>query len=107
MEMHNPRMVKIQQMLNHSPDDLFLMYALGMEYIGHSDLIAAAIQFRKVLEKDHTYVPAYYQLGLILQEQGHANDAQEIIAKGLNEAIEKSDTRTINEFKTLLDEWTF
>lgn len=104
MEMHNPRMEKIQQMLNHSPDDLFLIYALGMEYVGHSDLVAAAIQFRKVLDKDHTYVPAYYQLGLILQEQGHEKEAQEIIAKGLNEAIEKNDTRTINEFRSLLEE---
>ncbi|MFA6262379.1 MAG: tetratricopeptide repeat protein [Bacteroidia bacterium] len=104
MEMHNPRMEKIQQMLNHSPDDLFLIYALGMEYVGHSDLIAAAIQFRKVLDKDHTYVPAYYQLGLILQEQGHEKEAKEIIAKGLSEASEKKDTRTINEFRSLLEE---
>lgn len=105
MEMRKDRLRKIEELLQQSPDDLFLLYAIGMEYLSHSDLQGAAEQFRKVLTKDPLHIPSHYQLALILRDQGNEAEAKTLVTEGLRLANEKKEMRNIREFTALLQEF--
>jgi len=70
-----PRKALIMEMLQKEPDDVFLNYALAMEYLGVDNLAAAMQQFEKTLQIDPTYLACFYQLGQInekLDDRGKA-----------------------------------
>lgn len=102
--MSNQRLEKLLEMLEKQPDDLFLQYAMGMEYMGINDMIRAEEAMRNVILADPHYVPAYYQLGKILIGKQAEKEATHILGKGLEEAKLKGDLKTMNEFRSLLDE---
>ncbi len=43
---------------------------MGNKYFDHANYKSASIMYRRALEKDKLYGPAYYKLGLTYQEQG-------------------------------------
>src|SRR5690606_34491510 len=57
---------QLQQMLQQSPDDAFLLYALAMEERSTGNDQAALSQLDRVLAVDSDYVAAYFQKGQIL-----------------------------------------
>ena len=91
-------------MLEKEPNDLFLKYALGMEYLGEGDDNSAEKYFRAVILADEHYVSAYYQLGMLAMKRRKDAEALEILQKGLHEAQQKKDLKTINEFRALIDQ---
>jgi Tfp pilus assembly protein PilF len=107
MEMSDSRLEKLIQLLEQQPADLFLQYALAMEYLGLADIQQAELNFRKVLAHDETYIPAYYQLGKICEGEGKDQEAIRLFEKGLAYAQQKKDLKTMNEFRTALDELLF
>lgn len=102
--MSNQRLEKLLEMLEKQPDDLFLQYALGMEYMGKNDVTSAEGLMRKVIESDKQYVAAYYQLAKLLVNRNREEEAIECLQLGLEEAIKKGDHKTVNEFRSFLDE---
>lgn len=90
-------------MLEKQPDDLFLQYALAMEYLGMQQPDKAQVLLRQIITVDEHYVAAYYQLGLLLQQTDEAA-AVAVFEKGMLEAQQKGDRRTVNEFRSALDE---
>jgi tetratricopeptide (TPR) repeat protein len=90
-------------MLEQEPQDLFLQYALAMEYLGMNQPDEAEQCFRKILASDEQYVSAYYQLGKLLEAKDEAG-AIRFYEKGLQEAQLKNDRKTVNEFRSALDE---
>ncbi len=107
MEMPNNRLQKLLGMLEQQPDDLFLKYALGMEFLGMNDTDKAEQAFREVINADEHYVPAYYQLGRMLESAKKETEAMAIFEKGLTEARLKKDRKTIQEFQSALDQLQF
>jgi tetratricopeptide (TPR) repeat protein len=101
--MSNSRFEKLVEMLEKQPDDLFLLYALAMEYLGMKEMEKAQHLFEQIIASDEHYVSAYYQLGLLL-EGTHEQRAIEIYEKGMQEAQLKGDRKTVNEFRSALDE---
>lgn len=101
--MSNSRFSKLLQMLEEQPDDLFLLYALGMEYRGIGQYGEAVQQFERIILKDPSYVPAYYQLGQLLSETDEAR-AIGLFEKGMGLARVNGDFKTMNEFRSALDE---
>ena len=104
--MSNSRFQKLLEMFELEPQDLFLQYALAMEYIGMQQLIEAQKLFKTIIATDEHYVAAYYQLGKLME----ATDETEAIAiyeKGMSEAQLKGDRKTVNEFKSAIDELTY
>lgn len=102
--MSNQRLEKLLEMIEKQPDDLFLQYALGMEYMGKNDADSAERLMRKVIETDKQYVPAYYQLAKLLVNRHLEEEAITYLELGLEEAKKKGDSKTINEFRSFLDE---
>jgi tetratricopeptide (TPR) repeat protein len=101
--MSNLRLQKLLEMLEQQPLDLFLQYALAMEYLGMSQPAEAENLFKAIITTDEHYVPAYYQLGKLL-EVNKENEAIAIYEKGMSEAQLKGDRKTVNEFRSALDE---
>ena len=86
-------------MLEKEPGDLFLNYALGIEYsakpLTYPD---AESQFKIVLGLNENYIAAYYQLGKLSEALLRAPEAIEYYKKGLEKAIFLKDNKAINEF---------
>lgn len=85
-------------MLEKEPDDLFLNYALGTEYVGELDLGQAEFQFKKVLKLDPEYIAAYYQLGKLFESVLKNTEALEFYRLGLEKAKLGKNNKAINEF---------
>ena len=86
-------------MLEKEPDDLFLNYALGIEYLNDPDsLTDAESQFKRVLEIDKNYIAAYYQLGKLYETLLKAKHALDYYKTGLEKAKEQKNNKAINEF---------
>lgn len=85
-------------MLEREPNDLFLNYALGVEYAAEARIPEAEAQFKKVLAMDGEYITAYYQLGKLLERLPDHAQALEYYKTGLEKARVKKDNKAINEF---------
>jgi tetratricopeptide (TPR) repeat protein len=94
------RIEMLEGMLEKAPDDLFLNYALGLEY--SNDLATvndAESQFRLVLSINPDYIPAYYQLGKLFESLLRNDEALEFFKKGLEKARTQNDNKSANEFE--------
>lgn len=86
-------------LLKQEPKDLFLNYALGMEYAANPQTISKAEeQFKTVLSLDENYIAAYYQLGKLFEAQQNISEALVYFKLGLEKAKIKKDNKAINEF---------
>jgi len=101
--MSNSRYTILLEMLEKQPTDLFLQYALAMEYLGMHKYDKAQILFEQIIGVDQHYVAAYYQLGKLL-ELTNEGKAIQVYEKGMDEAQLKNDRKTVNEFRSALDE---
>jgi len=104
--MESNRLEKLLELQVLYPDDLFNKYAVAMEYLGLGKTSIAHEIFEQVLKNDKNYVPAYYQLGMILMNEGNEAKALEHFENGLSEAKLKRDNRSIREFQAAIDELT-
>lgn len=102
--MQNNRIEKLQEMLAESPQDIFLNYAVAMEYKGLSLFDKTINQLNKVLLLDENHVASFYQLGVLLSEKNENEKAILLLEKGLQIAKQKKDLKTANEFQALIDE---
>lgn len=85
-------------MLKNEPNDLFLNYALGIEYVAELSLQDAELQFKKTLALDENYIAAYYQLGKLFESQLKNADALQYFKLGLQIAKKQKNNKAINEF---------
>ncbi len=85
-------------MLEKEPEDVFLNYALGIEYVGELDVEHAEIQFKKVLRMQPDYIAAYYQLGKLFESVLKNTEALEFYRTGLEKAKAAKNNKAINEF---------
>lgn len=104
--MESSRLEKLLELQTLYPDDLFNKYAVAMEYLGLGKASIAKEIFEQVLKSDKNYVPAYYQLGLILMNEGNETKALEVFENGLTQAKLKNDSRSTREFQAAIDELT-
>ena len=97
------RLSQLQQMLADEPDDLFLNYALGMEYQKTGDGEAALRQFAAMNERFPDHVAAWHQRGRLLFDQGDHSSAREILQQGISAAARTGDSHAAGEMQGLLE----
>jgi len=102
--MQNNRLEKLQEMLDETPQDIFLNYALAMEYKGLSQHENVLKQLNTVFLLDENHVPNLYQLGIFWIEKSENEKALLYLEKGLQIAKQKKELKTANEFQALIDE---
>ena len=98
------RIEKLNELLSGSPNDCFLMHALGLEYAKLNDLNSAILWFEKVIATDQKYVGTYYHLGKMYELQQSFSNAINIYEKGIAIASLLKDNHARNELQMALDD---
>lgn len=89
-------------MLQESPDDTFLLYALAMEQRSTGDDEAALSQLDRVLAVDSDYVAAYFQKGQILAGLDRPEPARQVLQQGVAVAVRVGDNHAAGEMSEFL-----
>jgi len=84
-------------MLEKEPKDVFLNYALAMEFLATSNFKEAELQFKKVLDINSTYLACYYQLGQVNEKLDRNDIALTYYYNGLELAKSQSNTKALGE----------
>lgn len=92
------RVDMIISMLKGEPQDIFLNYSLGLEYFADLSMQMAEESFKRTLELQNDYVPAYYQLGKLYEVQQKIPEAIAVFKKGLFFAQQQKNSKAVNEF---------
>lgn len=93
------RRAALLRMLASEPDDVFLNYALALEYVRENNAKEAGIQLKKVLELDAAYVPAYFQLGKLHEHAGEITNALKTFREGLELAKKQNNRKAASELE--------
>jgi len=97
------RLAQLRQMLADEPDDLFLNYALGMEYQKTGDTSAALAQFAAMNHQFPDHVAAWHQRGRLLVDLGNNPAAREVLKHGISVAGRVGDSHAAGEMQGLLE----
>src|SRR5580692_3814562 len=85
------RLEKLRVMLEKSPGDTFLLYAVALEYRKTGDNKSALEYLDQVIQHDWGYCYAYHQKGLILESTGDVEGARQAYRQGIDAAARKGD----------------
>lgn len=96
--MQEQRMARLHQMLQETPEDPFLLYALALEY-RKFDLTQAISWFDKLLVQHPHYLPTYYHAAAALIEAGKAAEAKTVYQKGIALAQEQQESHSLRELR--------
>ena len=96
------RMQKLQSMLEKSPGDAFLLFAMGMEHKKLKQTPQAIEFFQKTLEHDPGYCVAYHQAALALEDAGDVEAAKRMYHEGIVAARKKGDHHAADEMEGAL-----
>lgn len=97
-----PRMDKLRGMLQRSPEDTFLLYAMAMEFRKSGDTNSAIEFFDKVVQRDWGNCYAYHQKGLALESRGDLEGARQAYRQGIEAAERKGDAHAREEIAAAL-----
>jgi Tfp pilus assembly protein PilF len=95
-------MDKLKAMLEKSPGDTFLLYAVALEYRKTGDAKSAVEYLDKVILHDWGYCYAYHQKGSILESNGDAEGAKQAYRQGIDAATRKGDEHARQEIAAAL-----
>ena len=96
------RMQTLRQMLEKTPDDAFLLYAIALEHKKLSEFPQALDYLKRVLEKDPAYAVAYHQAGLVHELAGDLEAARKSYRDGMAAAEHKGDLHAREEMHAAL-----
>jgi Flp pilus assembly protein TadD len=102
MPTENPRLQKLEAMLEKSPGDTFLLYAVALEHKKSGDANRALEYLDKVILHDWGYCYAYHQKGLILESNGDIDGAKSAYRAGIDAATRKGDAHAKEEIAAAL-----
>jgi tetratricopeptide (TPR) repeat protein len=96
------RMQSLQRMLQKEPDDLFLLYAIGLEHKKAGEFADALEYLDRVLKKDPLYCVAYQQMGQVHEMAGDVEAAKRAYRDGIASALRKGDLHAKEEMEGAL-----
>jgi len=97
------RIEAIRKMLAEQGEEVFLVYSLGMELASAGRCDEAAAQFRRCLELDAAYLPAYAEAGKALRSAGRLAEARDAFAAGMDLAAQAGDAHLRDHLQAQLD----
>jgi len=92
-------MEQLLKMLEKQPDDVFLLYAMAMEHKKSGRLSEALQTLQRVTQLDPNYSYAYFQQGLIFEQQGDPESAKRVYREGIDSANRKGDAHARSELE--------
>ncbi len=97
--MQNPRLVKLFEFLESTPNDSFLLYAIATEYNVQNDSQNALKYYLQLTEGHPDYVGTYYHLGKLYEKLESKEKAVEVYQKGMLVAKQKRDMHALSELQ--------
>jgi tetratricopeptide (TPR) repeat protein len=91
------RIEQIKKFLEETPEDAFLLHALAMEYLSLGDKLSAIACFEKNISLHADYLGSYYQLAILLAQEGNLEKARHYFDKGIEIAKQIQDLKTASE----------
>ena len=98
------RIEQLKEFITEDPLDVFLRYALGLEYFHSGQDEEAEKEFLKVMEIKDDYLPVYYQLGKLYEVKNENQKAIEFYKKGIEIAELQRNFKTLNELRGAMEE---
>lgn len=95
--MDNPRLSKLQHLLETSPRDPFLLHAMGIELQREGRFEEAVTYHRKALEVDPAHLGTFFHLGKCLERMEQWEEALEAFDAGIALAAELKEFKTMSE----------
>lgn len=89
----------VRKMLENEPDDLFLNFALAMEYLKAGRAEEALTQLTRVREIDPDHVPAYLQAGQAMVSLGRKEEAKAMLTEGMAAAERQGDRHAAEQMR--------
>lgn len=101
------RLETVLKLVESQPKDLFLNYAVAMEYLSLSDFDSAIVWLNKLKNIDPTYLPLYYQLAKAYEAVFNEKLAVSTYEEGIELALSQKEIKTASELRSALEELTF
>lgn len=98
------RLERILELLESSPHDTFLRYALAMEHRSLGEEQAAAESFQQLLTGQPPHVPSFFMYAQMLAEQGQTEAARGLLRDGIEQARLQGDAHAAGEMSQFLAE---
>lgn len=103
--MEKSRIENFEDSIRANPTDSFAHYVLAMEYEKAGRNEDAIAMYKRIVDFDPNYVPAYQMCGQLLIKLGRNGEAREILMRGLEKAAGAGNLRAANEIQGLLAEF--
>ena len=97
------RKEQIIEMLKDDPNDAFLRYGLGLEYVSEGDNASALRTFTELTQVVPDYVPGYQQAGQLLVKMGRPDEARDFFRRGIAAAQQTGNMHARDEMQGFLD----
>ena len=98
------RIAQLRQFVAARPAEPFPRYALALELKGKGDDAGAAAELSGLVQGAPDYLPAYLQLGALLQGLGRIDEARKALRKGQDVAQRQGNSHTLGELTTALEQ---
>ena len=92
-------------MLDESPDDPFLIYALAREHQSANSTMQALLMYEHLINNHPEYIATYYHYAKLLHSAGNFTGAFKLLQKGIQEGVKAKDMHSVSEMKGLLSIW--
>ncbi len=95
--MNMTRFQQLQLLLQSTPEDSFLLFAIAKEYEKTQDWQQALAYYSKLLAQDSNYIGAYYHLAKLYEKIEQPEKALEVYQQGLDLAAAIGDRHAHSE----------
>jgi Tfp pilus assembly protein PilF len=100
------RIAKLEASLAADPNDPFTRYALALEWSAAGDMNRALVMLEELRTHSPDYVPAYHQLGILLERSGSLHRAREVYTEGIGVAQRLGDHHAAGEMREAMEGMT-
>ena len=100
------RIKELESMLEASPDDPFIIYALARENEKQSATLQALLMYEYLVNHHPDYIATYYHYSKLLYGAGNRIQALALLHQGIEWGMKEKDLHAVAEMKGLLAEWT-
>jgi Tfp pilus assembly protein PilF len=94
----------LEEFVAANPADAFSRYGLALECMNTGETPAADQHFRKLLEINPAYIPAYLMYAQLLARDSRPKEAKKVLLAGVSMAAGKGDVHARSEMEALLEE---
>ena len=99
------RLAFLEKLTAQSPQKALAWYGLAMEHRSRGTRGESLAAFEKCIAVDTSYVPAYFQCAMMLDECGERDAARARLTEGIRVAERVGDAHAAGEMRSQLELW--